>query len=645
MLYRQTQFSFPLDPMQRAAVQAGEGVSVVTGGTGTGKTQALVGRVAHLLDSGARPGHITCLAGQDHSAGELRCRLESHPRTNDHLDRIFVGTVHDYANFFLRRAGAGILGRSPSYTVWDRHRAVEAVQFTWPDDLGKKPLKRDIGAALDWYWRDRGRIPFTPPYPAMEEMWPHVGRVYEEEKRRQGALDHVDLLLMAISAMKQDREVRTEWSATRSRHLLVDHLEDLTHRQLDLLELMVGPTRSLTVAIDLNLSLGHDDPTSTVGLFLLNHKDRHQHSLRSAQVSSREINQFTLALQRSAGDGRGLWGYPRICDEVDGGAPVLVEVEGTLRDMYTHAVDEVRRLADAGVPWEDMAMLYRRGGVDRRLETQLIHRDIPHHVLGNVRQERPGDARLVAAMLTCLLHPLDLYSGRIAAAPGHPNRQRRLPSITSRRLRRLAEESGTHLVEAARRYPAGLDPDDSDRHGLAWLVRVWDDLDRKLQDPRCSPLDLVLLALQRVEEVRPPMLSPVDDPQVAALRRVAEATSHQRGESPQMLLQRFLDRWTTGFDAHSSGLRQQGGLTLAPIHAAKGRRWPVVFLLDVSDRVHRELRLFYTGVTRATRSLHLYCPADTGRGAEVGPTRFLDPIMHLVERRRVGIHEVWAATG
>ena len=60
---------------------------------------------------------------------------------------------------------------------------------------------------------------------------------------------------------------------------------------------------------------------------------------------------------------------------------------------------------------------------------------------------------------------------------------------------------------------------------------------------------------------------------------------------------------------------------------------------DHSQRVERERRAFYTAVTRATQRLYLYSVADTGRGAAVRSTRFLDPITHLLDRRRVGMGE------
>ncbi len=654
MINRKKGFLFPLDPMQRPAVEAPEGVSVVIGGTGTGKSHVLIGRVAYLLDQGVDPSHMTCLAVRGEAAAELLRRLACHPRIRNCIDEIFVGTLHGYANFFLRRAGARVLGRSPDYTIWDRHRAVDAVQVAWAD-LHKANLKRGIiEEVLDWHWRNRGRPPFDPPYHAKDDFWEDVEEVYKEEKLRQRGVDHVDLLVMTAGAMNKDPRVRDEWRSTRTRHLLVDQVEDLNFQCLSLLELMVGPTRSLMVTADPNQAT-HDHPTDAIEILHLNHRDRKQHILRLDQVSSKELGEVMSTLQRAAGNDKGLWDYGQVADEVAEGAPVLTEVEGTLRDLYTHCLDEAQRLAGQGIPWEDMAILYRGGKVHLRLATQLVHRDIPYWVLGNVRTERPGDARLVVALLTCLLNPWDLHSFRISATPGHPTRQRILNVPSSLRLGQRARHSDVHLVEAARKDPEVLNDGDGDHRGLSWLVRVWEDLNRELGDPRCSLRDLLLLAQQRVREVQPPGLSLVEDPEMDVLRRLCAATPRVRGETPAMHLQRFLDRWSLGLHDRDYGPVQERGLTLSPIHAAKGQRWPVVFVLDVSDqtmpgknvtdysdRLHRERRIFYTAVTRATRLLYLYCLADTGMGADVTPTRFLDPIIHLMERRSVGIREVWA---
>ena len=645
--------SLPLDPMQRIAVEAAEGVSLVTGGAGTGKTHALVGRVAHLLDVGVQPGHITCVAVGEEAAAALRRRLASHPRIGGHIDDmagIFVGTMDEYANLFLRRAGAAVLGLSPGYTLWDRRTAVEAVRTAWPGHHTPDLKQRDIEAALDWHWLNRSLPAIYRRHPAREERWIEVEELYIQEKRLQGALDQLDLLVLAVAAMTRDGDLRAEWSAARTRHLLVDCLEDLTMLQHHFLELIAGRTGSLMVAADPNQAMDLDDPEAGMEFFRLNHQGRERHHLRLTQAASRKLADVAEALQR-AGLGRGLWDQGQVSDGVSGGAPVLVEVEGTQRELYTHCLEDAQGLADDGMSWEDMAILYRRGDAARRLATQLVHRDIPFQVLGRAPLDTPGDTRLVTALLASVLHPKDLHSFRIAAAPGHPNRERKLPMGPSLRLRKSALESKVDLVEAARRRLEDLDEGGADRHGLSWLVGVWEELDEKLRDPQCSVRDLFLLARHRVRQEQPPSLSPVEDPGFGALLRLCEATPRAWGETHRTHLQRVLDRWLLGGRADLDDPARRRGLTLAPIHAAKGHRWKAVFLLDTSDdampgkvgdysqRVEREQRIFYTAVTRATRRLYLYCVADTGRGAAVRPTRFLDPIVHLVERRRVGMGE------
>ena len=272
----------PLDPVQRRAVEAAEGVSLVTGGAGTGKSQALVGRVAHLLDAGVQPGHITCVAVRDEAAAALRRRLASHPRIEGHIDDvdgIFIGTMDEYANLFLRRAGAAVLGLSPGYTLWDRRTAVEAVRTVWPGHRKPGPKKGDIEAALDWHWQNLALPAIYLRHPAREERWLEVEDLYIQEKRLQNALDQLDLLVLAVAAMTRDGDLRAEWSAARCRHLLVDCLEDLTMLHHHLLELMVKRTRSLTVAADLNQAMDLDDPEDTLEFFRLNHQGRERHHL------------------------------------------------------------------------------------------------------------------------------------------------------------------------------------------------------------------------------------------------------------------------------------------------------------------------------------------------------------------------------
>ena len=635
---------FLLDPMEQAAAEDTANVVVVQGGSGTGRTHTLVARVAFLRRRGASPGSTVCLALTDGAAADLRRRLEMHPEIAGQSRFIYVGTFHEYANDILRSGGSRALGLPPGYTVWDLQRALETLELT------RRFRRQDLLPALRWYGLNQARWADSPETPPRQRRWRNVVDFHTSEKNWQHALDPDDLLVMAIRALELDEDIRSRWMPG---HLLVDGFEDITPVQFRLLEqligsprLMTGPSRSLTVATDPNQRfLRGLDGAYFTGYLALRFPRLGTHTLRLNQQGSQELSRMATTL--SGHDSmNGLIPDGQVCNGGERGRPRLVEVEGTLTDLDGHCLLEVRRLAEAGVPLEDMAILYRRGNAIRRLRTRLAHLDIPHRVLGEERPERPGDARCLAALLTCVLNPRDMPAVRIAAAPGYPNAPRRLSDGVCRRLRQLAEEQNLDLIQAAERNLAafGTKMDDPVPRGLSWLVETRHALDQLLGDPEGSLHGLVELGLTLIRQAQPPGLSPVEEPELERLWALCEATPRLDRETPRQHLRRFLDLLSPALHAGLSP--GGGGLTLGTIHAAKGLRWRIVHILDASDRTttgragphsdtRQAQRLFYTAITRATEQLCLYSPADIGGGDEDQPSRFLDPVRDQLDHQRI----------
>ena len=97
------------------------------------------------------------------------------------------------------------------------------------------------------------------------------------------------------------------------------------------------------------------------------------------------------------------------------------------------------------------------------------------------------------------------------------------------------------------------------------------------------------------------------------------------------------DRWKGVGD-------EQSGIALTTIHASLGRHWKLAWIADVGDHVIpgpvrpmgvsslEEKNLFFVAATRAARELRLIYSSGNGQRA---PSRFLEPIYHLLERRRI----------
>src|SRR3954447_4637819 len=99
-----------LNPQQRAAATAPlESPLLIIAGAGTGKTNTLAHRVAHLIHTGVNPARILLLTFTRRAAAEMTRRAEGILKSssafkiqNSAFSRIWSGTFHAIANRLLR---------------------------------------------------------------------------------------------------------------------------------------------------------------------------------------------------------------------------------------------------------------------------------------------------------------------------------------------------------------------------------------------------------------------------------------------------------------------------------------------------------------------------------------------------------------
>src|SRR5215510_9823717 len=91
-----------LNPAQKRAVEAIDGPVLVIAGPGTGKTQLLTTRIAHILaKTDTLPQNILCLTFTDSAAATMRERLAS-LIGQDAYD-VTISTYHAFGSDIIRR--------------------------------------------------------------------------------------------------------------------------------------------------------------------------------------------------------------------------------------------------------------------------------------------------------------------------------------------------------------------------------------------------------------------------------------------------------------------------------------------------------------------------------------------------------------
>jgi DNA helicase II / ATP-dependent DNA helicase PcrA len=156
-----------LNEAQRAAVEYGvtefpdaqlSGPLLIIAGAGTGKTNTLAHRVAHLILTGTVPERILLLTFTRRAAAEMTrraqrilvtARASKKPSTVGAAGEIsWSGTFHAIGNRLLREH-ADSIGLDPSFTVLDRADAADRLNFV-RNELGLKVGNKRRACARHW---------------------------------------------------------------------------------------------------------------------------------------------------------------------------------------------------------------------------------------------------------------------------------------------------------------------------------------------------------------------------------------------------------------------------------------------------------------------------------------------------------------
>src|SRR6476660_7756999 len=118
-----------LNAEQLRGATFGDGPLLILAGAGTGKTNTLAHRVAHLIASGANPQRLLLLTFSRRAALEMTRRASRIVGEIAPAVRLpWSGTFHSIANRFIRRYAAQ-LGLSPNFSVLDRGDAADLMDL------------------------------------------------------------------------------------------------------------------------------------------------------------------------------------------------------------------------------------------------------------------------------------------------------------------------------------------------------------------------------------------------------------------------------------------------------------------------------------------------------------------------------------
>ena len=612
-----------LNPEQRRAVEYGgpdlvaAGPLLIIAGAGSGKTNTLAHRVAHLVVNGIDPRRIMLLTFSRRAAAEMARRVEritarvmrSGPGLVDAL--AWSGTFHAIGARLIREYAPRI-GLERAFTIHDREDSADLLNLI-RHDLGFSKTQRRFpakGTCLAIY--SRAVNAETPLADVLGAVFPwcatweaelrHLFAAYVEAKQRQHVLDYDDLLLYWAQMMAEP-SIAAE-IAERFDHVLVDEYQDTNRLQASILLALKPNGAGLTVVGDDAQSIysfraatvrnildfpGHFSPRAEIVTL-----DRNYRSTQPILAAANVV--IELADERFT---KNLWS-----DRVSAERPCLVSVRDEA-DQARYVAGKVLENREAGVALKAQAVLFRASHHSAPLEVELARRNIPFVKYGGLKFLEAAHIKDVLAFLRWAENPRDRVSGFrvIQLLPGAG------PATAERLLDRVAAVSDPLPAIAAFAPPAACAA-----HWPAFAEAI------ALVRSQAAgwPAELDLLCRWYA-----PHLERIHDD---AVLRQADLVQLAQIASTYPTRQRFLTELTLDPPDATSGeagtpLIDEDYLILSTIHSAKGQEWTWVLLLNAVDgcipsdlgtgstaELEEERRLLYVAMTRAKDHLHLIMP-------------------------------------
>ena len=381
---------------QPDAVNAPIGPVLVEGGPGTGKSFVLAARAATLLLEGADPKSIFRLTPNVHLVAEIRTTFPSQlMRMNDRVTKeaaeaVQVGTIPGLAESLLRDLGPDTVQVSSDFLRWFPRQSEEVIrQLLSTSTLRARISHEDIPDILRWHRFRRSLFP-EAEVPGIPSLWHEIVDLYEQEKRRQNALDTEDITRLAIKAIEGSPDQVRSWREVRRphlrSHLLVDDFQNLTQCEYRFLHGLMGANGSLVAAGDRRQCVGTwrgADP----GLMDRFRKDNPEckHVILSRNFRSTPMLQDLAALlahRLPAGHLPRNTGPDNLSSgETRGTKPTLRKFHGYKLSTYDAVAARIQSIREQGHDLRELAILMRRRSDIGEMATLLRRYALSFHVL------------------------------------------------------------------------------------------------------------------------------------------------------------------------------------------------------------------------------------------------------------------------
>jgi DNA helicase-2/ATP-dependent DNA helicase PcrA len=459
-------------------------------------------------------------------------------------------------------------------------------------------------------------------------VFQEVYQAYQDRLKENKALDFDDLLFFSVQVLRHPNSPYQErWS-----YLLVDEYQDTNQAQYTMCKLLTERHKNLFVVGDPDQSIyswrganvGNilkfetDFPGAKVVALMQNYRSTNTILSAANAVIAKNERPYDKKLWSALGDGDKIHFHS-------------LDTDFDEAKLVTREIKEYLKTYEA----EDIAIFYRTNSQSRSLEDQLLMAKIPYTIVGGTSFYARKEVKDVMAFLRLIVISSDSVSfERTINLP-----KRGIGPKAVERLIQLAKEKNRPILEAIEAYLHEFPP--KQKSALFEYLQIINGAKKAILEGK--PVFEVItkvIELSRYDLYLKEDKESYEDRKANVEELVAKAYEWEK-TAPEPTLQRFLEDLTLNVPRDLEEM-QKVGIRLMTLHNAKGLEFSVAFIVGLEENLfphinskesdadlQEERRLFYVGMTRAKRHLHLSCARRRflwGGAQNMYPSRFLKEI-------------------
>ncbi|MDY2628424.1 MAG: ATP-dependent helicase [Lachnospiraceae bacterium] len=597
---------------QYEAVTHKNGPMLVLAGPGSGKTFVLTCRIQELIEAGhVNPGNILVVTFTRAAADQMKERFLK--MSGQETTSVSFGTFHSVFFRIIRYAyqyqSSQIIREEQKYAVL--REIIRGQQVTIEDE------KEFISGLISEISVVKGEMMNLDHYYSTScpsDVFRRIFTAYQSWLDQNRMIDFDDMQVICYELFRGRPDILASWQR-KYQYILVDEFQDICRIQYELVRMLAAPQNNLFI-------VGDDDQSiyrfrgARPEIMLGFEKDYPGCKRVLLDVNFRCDRNIVAAAGRVIRQNR-----TRFDKEIRANRPasnaVLVRKFDDSSQQYLHVIREIQKSAQAGIPLEDMAVLFRTARCAGGLVQKLMDFNIPFQM----KDVLP-----------------DLYSHFIS---------RNILAYVRIAMGSRDRSDFLEIINRPNRYVnrAVFDTPKVSFDALAAAFQ-----DKEWMADRIYKLEAQINMLSRmtpyaaISYIRNAIGYEKYLQEYAAFRRMKPSELLDILDEIQEASKEFdsYEEWLLHIESYQRELKEQAadrnrrgeGVVLSTMHASKGLEYDTVYIIDANEGItphekavldediEEERRLFYVAMTRAKNRLLICCTREKFHKAQE-PSMFI----------------------